>query len=276
MSEEMFSVVPAPNFDSDVDFIELSEYLCLKRLTESDRQKLRTKISKHNYNVFAFEELLSDSKFVIENKLHGDYNVGRFQPDVELLILLFRLFKSGNVFLTTSFDMNSADTAFLVGAAAQYPKWLADKNPYFLKKAEIEGFVGLWKKLENFEENKFYLGFPLGQYYETFERVGSRYNFVNFMTAFESLVFHGVDNIPRNIGTVIGIAIGMLLGTNEKERTQIRKDLEIAYSIRNCIVHGHLQEKLLKSKIYKDLDVDDFFDKVKEYLRVTLKRMLEE
>jgi hypothetical protein len=65
----------------------------------------------------------------------------------------------------------------------------------------------------------------------------------------------------------------MLLGKNEKERTEIERNLKQAYEIRDKLAHGHLRKKLHKYK-YADIGKVEF--KVDEYLRRTLIRFLEE
>lgn len=123
------------------------------------------------------------------------------------------------------------------------------------------------------EEKKSYLSFPLDQFTKAFEENYPEDIIVDFMTAFESLVFHRVKETTKPYGRVIGIAIGMLLGKNEKERTEIEKNLEAAYEMRNAVVHGHLRKKLRK---YDDEHGTQLLFKVENYLRCSLRRFLEE
>jgi hypothetical protein len=97
---------------------------------------------------------------------------------------------------------------------------------------------------------------------------------MDYMTAFESIVFGRGNRAPFPYGRAIGIAIGMLIGENEKERTKIEDVLNKAYEMRNTIAHGHLRRGQIEP--YADPKTSDLFTSIENYLRRSLQRLLEE
>ena len=75
-------------------------------------------------------------------------------------------------------------------------------------------------------------------------------------------------------GSIMGLCCSMLIGKNKLERDQIKKHFEDAYKIRNKIVHGKklkFKEKRLQKLI---IPLEPFNEKIKEYLRMSLKKLL--
>jgi len=67
--------------------------------------------------------------------------------------------------------------------------------------------------------------------------------------------------------SLAAIACSILLGRNEKEREEIRKSLTKAYSMRNSIVHG--------AEYKKESDMLEFVAQIEEYLRGSIKKLLD-
>ncbi len=65
--------------------------------------------------------------------------------------------------------------------------------------------------------------------------------------------------------------MGMLLGNSQKERDEIKNTLEKAYRVRNAVIHGNLN-KLKKRMPY----TKQLFTKTEDYLRSTLRKLVEE
>jgi hypothetical protein len=151
---------------------------------------------------------------------------------------------------------------------------LFDENPYFLKKEETVSFKRLWKAIQKIEDDKAYLTFPLEQFTKAFEKRAAGFDSeatVDYAIALESLVFHKEERSIEPAGKVIGIAVGMLLGSNEKERIEIKRSLERAYKIRNALVHGNLK------KIHKyESELIKVSTRIENYLRNSLRLLVEE
>ena len=268
--EEFFSIVPLSNFESDVRIIQLNENLCLRILDESETKSLMRRIPELE-NDYRLKNLLAEAHFIIEKKWLDDEarHLDENAPYITDIILALRLLKPYYVTAPTVFSMNSKHTSFYISNPAPVDTLL--DTPYFLKREEIDSFIKLWNELQRVKKEKQRLSFPLEQFIDAFEEIKPRYFIVNFMTAFESLVFQNA-NSPRNKGDAIGKHIGTLLGRDERERNKIKQDLQCAYQLRNYVVHGHLREKLTD---YDNQETTELIFRVEDYLRRSLKKILE-
>jgi len=89
------------------------------------------------------------------------------------------------------------------------------------------------------------------------------------MTSFEALFLKGEKT--REQHTLIPIACAMLLGKTDKERQEIKILLNLAYTIRNQIVHGSdCQEKLAN----KNLELEELTKDVEDLLRASIKKLI--
>jgi len=113
--------------------------------------------------------------------------------------------------------------------------------------------------------------FPLSHYNHAFYRDTDEEVLLDHLIAFESLIFGGEKSSIEPAGKVIGIAIGMLLGTDKKQRDQIKSILVNAYKIRNTYVHGNLD----KFTDYKEI-ISEITVCIEDYLRNALRRFVEE
>ena len=92
------------------------------------------------------------------------------------------------------------------------------------------------------------------------------------LTGLESLVFYKEGRTIEPAGRVIGIVIGMLLANNQSERTRIKETIAKAYEMRNAKVHGNVE----KLEAYDEEDVNETYKEVEDYLRHSLKKLVEE
>ena len=269
-SKKAVSIIPLTNFESEVDLVKLDSTLNIRRIDPDERKRL-TKLAP-GYD-FTLEHVLNDVEYVIEKrwkeekpKVWAEHS--RFTTDI---VLALRLLKNSSITTPTSFLLHPDGRSYAISEPS--PRVNLEMDRYFLEEREIDTFIELWKKLQTVEKEKPHLKFPLFQFTKAFEEPNSEYIIVNFMTAFESLVFHRGKEIPKPYGRTIGITIGMLLGKNEKERAEIEKTLKDAYDIRNAIVHGHLRKKLQK---YDDTHRTKIIFEAEDYLRRSLRKLLEE
>jgi len=272
-NREFIALVPLVNFNSDSDSIQLGNNLCLRRINRTELDDL---INEALNNKFRLQNALEDAEYVIEKRIKQEteeyFAWDEHSPCVRNIVLALGLFKHDYVYTPTAFLLDSSETSFTVSNI--HPLTIAFReHPYFLRHKEIEAFVELWSKLQNMKEEKLYLRFPLGKFEETLHLEDYPYdNLLKYMLAFESIVFRRGTEAPRPYGRAIGIAAGMLLGKNEKERTQIEKSLKRAYEIRDKLAHGHLLIKFDRlPEDYGHVESD-----AHEYLRRTLRKLLEE
>ena len=271
--KESTSLVPLNNFDSNIESLRLDDEICLRRISSDELKKLRYSNSGVHSMLWI---ALTDVKYVLEMSALvqiGGETVILFdhkQPRVSNTILALRLLKTGDVTVSCGFLL---DQKGRVSGFTLPPLITPSHNPYFLKQAEIEALKDLRKSLQNVEKDKPYLRFPLFQFTRTFDWKFSVDRIVDFMTIFESIVFHNEAKSIEPAGKVIGISIGMLLGNNQKDRDEMKKMFIKSYSVRNARVHGNVKE--LK-KLQRKHDIGKLSGSMEDYLRRVLKKLIEE
>jgi len=120
--------------------------------------------------------------------------------------------------------------------------------------------------------SKEHITLALDDFEESYKKELDEDKIVNYMTAFGFIIFSGREKTIEPAGEVMGIAVGMLLGSNEQERAEIRKTIDKAYKIRNARVHGNIKkiyERGLSNVRQVSLDTE-------ECLRRTLRKFTEE
>lgn len=270
---EFVSIVPLTFFDCQVDKVELDHKLYLRRINDDELRKLIKAALCYQSNLE--DALLSHNvEFAIERRTlvntedetpeYPEWN--EEAPYVRDILATLRLLKSGYLDCPTAFCYSGDESRGVSNTAPRVKYYLGE--PYFLEEKEVPTFVELWREFQRIGKRKKYLKFPLNQFMKAYEDDFPEDMMIDYMTAFESIVFGRGGNSPRPIGKTIGIAIGMFLGKNEKERGKIEKDLEEAYTARDKIVHGHL-----RWKFKADLDL---LSRVENYLRRSLRSLVEE
>jgi len=272
MSEEVLLIFPLNNFSSDVELLKLDDRTCLRRANSNEIQKLIGSASEYRA---VMRDALRSVNCVIETRIMYD----ELSPDLTAewpylrdIVLALRLLKAGDVHVSCSFWLQE-NKIIGVNLPSSFDL-LFSENPYFLKKEETASFEGLWKKVQKSKENKPYFEFPLTQFTKAFEERASGMSsdaIVDYIVAFESIVFYEEGRSIEPAGKVIGRAIGMLLGKNEKERKRIKKTLTEAYEIRNAKVHGNLKKLKKYQKAVNEVSIS-----VENNLRCALRKFLEE
>lgn len=273
MNEITQLIVLLNNFDSDVEFLKMDNRTDLRRTSEKELRKLmKSALSTFSPKGFFTPKV----KYVIETRIREDeFSAEHLEFEdwkyIREIILALRLLHEGDVNAICSFWLTGYNITGLT-----YPEHSQsfDENPYFLKKEETPSFKRLWKAIQKIEDDKAYLTFPLEQFTKAFEKRAAGYDseaIVDYAIALESLVFHKEERAIEPAGKVVGIAIGMLLGNNLKERTDVKSSLEKAYKIRNALVHGNLK------KIHKyESELIKVSTKTENYLRNSLRLLVEE
>ena len=275
--KEGLVIVPISNFHSNTEIIKLNDSLCIRRTRAFELEELMKRSVDYYVNL---KQALTDVEFVIEKKVISRggkkldwvdwFSWRENSTNMQNIVLTLRLLKEGYIDLKTAFFVSS--NSFYISNTA--PLYYDYEEPFVLSTENSEDVVRLWNKLQNVEKENLSLKFSLDQFSKSFNEQYAENGIVDLMTAFESVVFSKEKNAPRPYGKVIGIAIGMLLGRSRTERGKIRDELEDAYSLRNKIVHGHLRDIDTIDTVYV---IDEVWaSKIREYLRRTLKILLEE
>jgi hypothetical protein len=254
-------IVPLYNFDSDAGLVTLHKSLRLRRVESDELENLMAKLTRHVEPYL----LLLEAKYVLEDRI-GHHSM----KDVHDMIVALRMLKAGDFKILVAFHLHERDRMSL-GIYDDIHKVSFSSNPYFLEKREIADSIELWKKMQD-RTSKQYLDFPLGKFMEAYDREGFDDKIVDYMVAFESLVFHHVEGgDTQRICTPMAIAISMLLGNSKDERDTIRKNMQDAYDVRSAKVHGYVK----KPKGRKE-DIRQLSMQVEDYLRRALRRFVEE
>lgn len=253
------SVVPLINFDSDERTIRLNDKLSITHIESPELENLLEEITS---DVTSYVNLLG-AKYVIENR-----NITHSGKDEEDVVLALRLLKPGDVLVLAAFYLDERNRVSL-RIYEDLNRRILPSTEYFLKSRETTDLIELWKKVRH-RTTKSHLEFPTYKFMESYENVWYEDKIVDYMVAFESLTFYKRNKAIQPAGEVIGIAAGMLLGKNHKERTKIKERMKTAYELRNAKVHGNI-EKLSKFENIKKLSMD-----VEDYLRKALRRLIRE
>lgn len=265
MSEKkgFMEIIPLINFDSDAESVNFVEKLCLRRVEPGELSGLIDKLSR---DATPYLSLL-EADYVLENKI-----VPPSMKNWYDVILALKLLKAGDLQVLAAFHLDEKNRVSL-GVYDDLNRTTLALKPYFLKKDETMELTKLWKRVQGMT-SKPYLNFPLRVFTEAYKK-GAAYEdrIVDYMIAFESLIFHGLDKSIEPAGEVMGIAVSMLLGIDQEDRTKIKMTLKNAYDVRNAKVHGNVA-KLKKLKTKSNVRILSM--NVEDYLRHVLRRFIEE
>lgn len=259
MSENVVSLTPLLNFDSEIELLKLSEKLCLRRAEDNELSNLLDKLTRDITNYLP----LLEAKFVLEDKIEPL----SYKRMIEIILAL-RLLKAGDVHVLGTFHLRRMGVS--LGRYEELDRFFFPESIYGLKKAETSYFTQLWKKVQD-AGSRTYLQYPLHKFMEAYDRLSFDDRIVEYMIAFESLVFYGRDRAIEPAGEVMGISIGMLVGNNQKERSRIKKTLVEAYKLRNAKVHGNVKRLESWKRDMRQLSTE-----VEECLRRSLRKLVEE
>jgi hypothetical protein len=276
--EKGLVIVPIVNFVSEDKLIKFDKTLSIRHI---DSNTFETLLKRTGDSYLNLKKGLADVEFVIEKKIAKKaeeielslrfglaYQLFYFN-DISNVSLALKLMKKGDIALPIRFFVSP--NFFHVSNTDPVVRDFTEL--YYLPKKYVSETRRLWYKLKNVAKERPHLDFSLNQFSRTFHGYDYENGLVDLMTAFESIVFSKGKGAPKPYGQVIGIAIGMFIGRNEEERTKIRSDLEEAYSLRNKIVHGHLRD--LRMERANEIDFE-LHSNIREYLRETLRKLLEE
>lgn len=268
------AVTPLYNFDSTVESLKFDEMACLRRVSNDELDNIK-KSFPNIRGVLQFA--LSNVRYVLEMGAIPpieDETATLFdhtQPRVDNVILALRLLKPGDVGIPCRFLVDQKWQAY----AHSFPTipLITSPVPYFLKQEEVETLTTIWTELQDIKQTKPHLNFTLFQFTRAFDQKYPEDRIVNYITAFESVVFHNEPKSIEPAGKVIGIAIGMLLGNCQEDRDEIKKVLTKSYAVRNVRVHGNVVEL---NKLQRKLDINNLTSCVEDLLRRVLRKLIEE
>jgi hypothetical protein len=259
-SKEPVAIIPLHFFDSDVELLRLNEGISLRTIDGKELQALKKRTRKGFGKTL--ELSLFDTKYVIENRTISARNLWAHVDD---MVLALRLLKTGDVKVSTAFFAEGEETA--IG----HRPGLFHRTSYFLKNEEEESLRTLWKNVQELH-TKPYLDYPIRNFMNAYDEVPLEDKVVDLIIALESLVFYQEESTIQSAGKVIGIAIGIMLGRDQEERSAIKNALIHAYRIRNARVHGNAEEL----KKWSKEEMERLSSEIEDYLRRALRKFVEE
>lgn len=210
----------------------IPEKLRLRIFTEEDRERftsisplfeLKLMRGQENTTVLELKDTSTDELFGKE-----------FDPLTKAL-LAFRLLKAGGIFIDCVHAIEAGKKRRIIYASE--PDILPG---YEFSVDEIKNLVAILKKVKTVDFDK------SSSFRIACTRFGRSYldrfdedKLIDLCIAFEALFLKGeYKKSDIGMGQVIGLACSMLLGKNIDERIMIKKNIELAFSRRNDVVHG--------------------------------------
>jgi len=249
------------NFGSESSFIEFSKDIRIRKLTFSEKQTLKDRLSKWSnikYDEFAIECLLH--KEVSKSVPNTFLKDGR--KEIEKCLTTLRLFKES--ILGYNLIVQSKGTNSHINAAItlkHYELYLGPGTEYSQKKYEIAANeeMNLISLFSKFKTNAFkQLELPIHYFNKSYiEPYTPRDSLVDLIISLESLF---LKDESQELGYKLRIRMAILLAECIEKREDVVQNMKKAYNLRGQIVHGE-----------KNPVIDyDFLFKIREYTRKSL------
>jgi len=148
-------------------------------------------------------------------------------------LLAFRLLKAGGIFLNCVCAIEDSMIRRII-----YPSEPGFFPVYKFGLDEIDNFIAIIQKVQTVDFDM-YTSFRIActrfgrSYLDRFDED----KLIDLCIASEALFLQG-ERIRAPMGQVIGLACSMLLGKNSDDRKTIKEKVELAFKLRNDIVHG--------------------------------------
>lgn len=189
-------------------------------------------------------------------------------------IMGFRLLKPGyigaNVILWVTTRGSDTDASISAEKPGLPRSFLYHYGPrYDLRTDELSELKDLVERISSvdFSARKS-LRIVLDRFNRSYEEIENEDRLIDYMISFEALFLEGEGRYQR---AVIPVACAMLLGRSHKERQEIKDLLDLAYEIRNRIVHGSDYEGKLRNK---DLELEELIADVEDILRASTRKLV--
>lgn len=258
------SVIPLFNFDSAESEVVLAENIKIRKVRTRELNEIRN----FAYTLNPIET--RNFSFVLEITKRFRERVDYLWRETEQVLTALRLLKKGKVYRKADFyRTNEWEWPKLSSAAGPFEishPTLGGKK-LTLESKEIQPLKDIFCIIQKPPSQ---LELAIKRFQKTYQKADEDDKIIDFMIAFESLVFRGEQSEERNLP--IAISISMLLGVNTKERDEIRTNLKVAYALRNGIVHGNMN---LVKKITSKKPIDKINEELEEYLRRSIKKLID-
>jgi hypothetical protein len=250
------------NFRSDTEYLHLEDFW-IEKLTEDDKKNLSKDLTYFVNYPWGDNHIAARWYYIGRGKsstVLRDNNMMFFIP----LFRAMKLFKKGDLIIPLVFYRWKGkwyETRFH-GDSYGIGSWLGkDDDPYILNKDDVEAFNIFRNEIESYLK---YINFPEMPYrkkHKILSDIDTRcflpiyillkgsmehHNrfpvidaLIEYTLALESLYLHGHEPKRRKLSARISI----LLGKDESEEKQLRRDIKKFYDIRSAVVHGSLMDE---------------------------------
>jgi hypothetical protein len=263
------TICPLFNFElkeeSEQEF-QISDQIRLRRMKTDELAKMK----KLPFSYFLGESyaLLNVQTFVFEIKSDNFQDADRLVYEV---LLAMRLFKTGSVFCKHFWILENSKIRQFFSINPPIP-WA--KSNYLLSIDEIDEIKKLLEKIIQIElgKNKSFR-VVCERFSRSFEERRDNDKVIDLAIAFESLFTDENTSRSNVMGELIGLGCSMLIGTNQKERDEIKQFLIKAFTIRNKIIHGSEVKTplIINNQKYQMSDVSS---QLREFLRASIKKLI--
>jgi len=251
-----------------VEGIDLFDGVKIRRLSKEDLDDFKTNPTLPPYIMTLPVNFVLEKYITVENE--HDFQL---DPIMRNVVLALRLLKK-------SYVSGSSVFYVLVSEKRLLNSWSCEEEPRhefwgFKYALNFDGIPALKEMLEKIQSIDFAkrksLHLACKRFQRAYEESDVEDQLIDMMIAFEALFLKG-EKAVSPAGQIVATACSILLGKNDEEREEIRRFLTKAYSVRNCIVHGSEYQKPI---INKEYDIPEFVSKIEDYLRESIKKLLD-
>ena len=270
---KVIAIVRLQGITLEEDSIKLSNVHTLRRIKPSDLE-----IEIPVYSPFEKNNLLETNNTAIleiEKEVLSPIDI---QKEIELSILLLKLFKVGRTRITSYSLFCKTITRFISGTFTPVTSLIFARENSKIYKTDNEKIRIFWKEFNkldyknNLRNNNFSdlenVNFAYQRYDETLFSSGSyEQQIANTIIGLESLFLNNSEDISKFLRLRISKFFG-LIGLNPEKVQEVLKD---AYEVRSCFVHGNKMSYNKRKKIQRKYETEqELLNKILEYLRLSI------
>jgi hypothetical protein len=267
------AISPLVNFTSETAEIFLDKNLKIKMLSKEElnsflNSKYTIPFSPHNpldgMNIMGFSYALETTFCYNKDE---PFNLETGTKLFESVVTALRLFKNGSTdFTFVCYRSNSWQPALQEQyAETNFPKF-DEKLKYELNTEESKNFIAFWKRYKkSFSTNKEkFVKIALERFNLATEDDSLENKIIDYCISLEALY----SNESNELTFKLSNRVAVLLGKNDLERSEIKRLVKCAYTLRSSIVHGG---DITDSKQLRNFtSPQDFLAKVNQIVRKSI------
>jgi hypothetical protein len=255
--------IPLQNFESNISYAWIDNYLSIRKITDDERQQYLT--DQLQYLKLTFSEAIR-IKYIVEyefdeNKVFDEQPANMDRIDtIRKVITLLRLSKQGDVGYYLILERTMLDTPILPGiiqlsSTVGFP----EGKTYTLMKNELRKFRKYWSIINKIDIRRFSeLGIALRRFESAYEKTSADDKLLDYVICLELLL--GKDD-RDSLTYKISVRFSRLCTRDSKKRKEYRCLMSDIYQLRSAIVHGNEHKG---KKLWKKLTINIVEEKLRE------------